>query len=231
MRVPRTRLVRAEPRRPTLRALLVSMLAGSLVLAACTTTVTGRGSPAPLVLPEPIETGGPSSTATAAPTSASPQPSGPPSHATLGSVSFDVPGGWVVDKRSSSACVRAPGVAAGTCTLLVVDIPKAQVEHQVARAPDPKAPQGWWLGSGSPACATNPRVPATGSELVGSGFVKMRNKTSAYGTWLVHCADPNLNFSPRLWWLPRTQVAFLQERGGGTVDAQVDRVVASVSVT
>jgi hypothetical protein len=232
MRVPRTRLI-ARRRCPARRVLpsLAAALALPVLLGACATTVVaGRGSPAPLVLPEPVETGDGSETPTAEPPSTSPPPGGPPAHVTFGAVSFDVPGGWRSDDQGGSLCLSAPDAQAGTCTLLVVDVARAEAAHQVTGPPDPKASQGWWLRTGPPMCSTDPPVPVTGSELTGSGFVKMRNKTAAYATWQVHCADPDVTLSPRLWWLPRTRVAFLQERGGGPLDAQVDRLVASVTV-
>lgn len=231
MRVPRTRLT-AGARCPARRALPVLAACLPLVLVACATTVVaGRGSPAPLVLPEPVQTGGGSATPTAEPTDGTPTPAGPASHVTFGRVAFDVPAGWTSDDQGGLLCLRAPDAPAATCSLLVADVPRAQSAKLVAGPPDPKAPAGWWFLTGPPACSTDPPVPVVGSELKSSGFVRMRNKTAAYATWVVHCGDPNLTLSPRLWWLPRTQVAFLQQRGGGGVDGQVDGLVASVTVS
>ncbi|HEY9473518.1 MAG TPA: hypothetical protein VIS06_06655, partial [Mycobacteriales bacterium] len=136
------------------------------------------------------------------------------------------------EPTGGSACLNPSGAPAGSCALRIVDLNTGGAGNSTARPPDPQAPQGWWMGAGPPTCGPTPPVPVANSTLVTSSFVRMRNKTAAYGAWQVTCADASRNFSPRLWWLPNTRVALVEDHGGaGAVDTQIDQIVASVTVT
>ena len=207
------------------------VIAASMALVACASSIAGSGTLDPAAKPGP------------AATLAAPSPSNSPSASTVPSVAatggptsfqmlrFDLPVGWRAQPSGSSACLNPDGAPAGSCTLLIVDLAAAEAEHHAVRPPDPQGPQGWWMGAGPPTCRSAQPVPVTTSTSTGSTFVRLRNKTAAYGAWQVTCADPARNFSPRLWWLPRTRVAFLQEHGNaGPVDTQINQIMASVEV-
>lgn len=241
MAVSRTGLIRRSRHavtrtvpRPALTGGALTVLVAAAV-AGCATGIAGSGTL------DPVAAGNTQTQPSAQPSStdappSSTAPSGPPTPTTFHMLRFDLPAGWRVDTTASSACLAAADTPAGQCTLKIVDYNTLAAQHQPGNPPQPRAPQGWWMGTGTPTCATGQTVvPVTGSTLVTSSFVKMANKTSAYSTWQVTCADSAANFAPRLWWLPVTKVVFVQHHGGAgpvdaQVDAQVDKLIASTVV-
>ncbi|HEX5497030.1 MAG TPA: hypothetical protein VFX70_20905 [Mycobacteriales bacterium] len=204
------------------------LLVGSGVLAACTSTIAGTGAINSAAIPRPTGTPSPSADPSAGGT---PSSAGTPGPASFHKLRFDLPAGWRITPGAGSACLDPDGASPKACTLQIVDLDTAPAGSAPVNPPTPHAQQGWWMGGGAPACDPNRTVPATASTLVTTSFVDMRNKTAAYSTWRVTCADPARNFSPRLWWLPVTRVALVQHSGGaGAVDTQVDRIIASVTV-
>lgn len=244
-RAPRARWVEGARRllpqavhRAARRAAWVAALVGLVTVAACSSTVAGKGQIDPLAAPAPTDgTGDPTASppdATSGPSSspsAVPQPTGPTTPLTFRAARFEAPAGWRLSTSNWFSCLVRVGEQPGECTLRIVDVPAAHAAKQAVATPDPKAPQGWWVGIGPPMCNPSQNVAVTASQSLGTSFVKMKNKTAAQGTWQVHCSNPQFDFTPRVWWLPKTQLAFIENHSGdAAVDAQVDRIIASVTI-
>lgn len=218
--------------RPVTRRMLCGFaLAGSVTLAGCTTSIAGTGAVSPLAAPSGgAASGQPSPSTTASPAGAPPA-TGAPSPTSYHMLRFSLPAGWRIAPEAASACLDPTGAPAGACTVKIVDLNAVAAAHIQMTRPNPQVDHGWWMGPGAPTCVAGQTAPVTGSVLVTTSFVKMANKTAAYSTWRVTCAAAAQNFSPRMWWLPVTKVAFVQHSGGaGPVDAQVDKIIASVTV-
>lgn len=228
--------VGAGPIRPTWRpatrrVLCGLVLAGSVTLAGCTASTAGTGALSPLAAPSgSAASGQPSPSTTASPTGAPPT-TGAPSPTSYHMVRFSLPADWRITPKAALACLDPASAPAGACTVKIVDLNAVAAAHIQMTAPDPKVDHGWWMGPGAPTCVPGQRAPVIDSVLVTTSFVKMRNKTAAYSVWRVSCVAAAQNFSTRMWWLPVTKVAFVQNSGGaGPTDAQVDKIIASVTV-
>lgn len=96
--------------------------------------------------------------------------------------------------------------------------------------PVPGTPNGWWWGSDVPSCGDADRyVEVTRSSVVESGFKKVGPRTAEYGSWLVTCEDGDLDFDPRLWWLPASQIAFRSHTSVAGRGEAVDKLLAGVT--
>ena len=96
--------------------------------------------------------------------------------------------------------------------------------------PAPGAPDGWWWGSGAPACGDGTDAgPVARSTVVDKGFRKVGPKTAAYAHWQVSCQNADQDFDPRLWWLPTSKIAFREHSTAAGADQAVDRILAGVT--
>ena len=60
-----------------------------------------------------------------------------------------------------------------------------------------------------PSCGSGGDAsPVTHSTVVENGFRKVGSKTAAYAHWRVTCQNADQDFDPRLWWLPKSMIAF-----------------------
>lgn len=221
---------RIRPSRAGRPAALLAVLALlTVALGACSSSTTaGSGRFAGNASPLPSASGTPPSGEPSGQPSASPVPSGPTTSATYRGLQLGLAAGWTLTPQGNTACIR-PGPAGGSgCALVILDVAAATAARQPVVPPDPKAERGWWVGTGPPVCADD--VAVTGSTLVDSSFVKLRNKTAAYGKWDVRCSDTGKDFSPRVWWLPVSEVALIQPESEAAVDPTVDLIVTSVTV-
>jgi hypothetical protein len=206
-------------------------LAGSVTLAGCTASTAGTGALSPLAAPSgSTASGQPGESTTASPTE-TPPTTGAPSPTSYHMLRFTLPAGWRIAPEATSACLDPAGAPAGACTVKILDFNAVAAAHVQMTPPDPKADHGWWMGPGAPTCVPGQAAPVVDSALVTTSFVKMANKTAAYSVWRVNCVTAAQNFSTRMWWLPVTKVAFVQNSGGaGPTDAQVDKIIASMTV-
>jgi hypothetical protein len=116
------------------------------------------------------------------------------------------------------------------CSLEVIDIGATRKAGGSVSIPAPGQDQGWWWGSDVASCGSGDKTsPVTASKVVDKGFKKVGPKTADYGYWQVTCQDPDLNFDPRLWWLPTSQIAFREHSTAGGAGAAVDRILAGIT--
>jgi hypothetical protein len=66
---------------------------------------------------------------------------------------------------------------------------------------------------------------------VQTGFRKVGPKNAVFGRWTVSCQKPDLDFTPRLWWLPTSQIAFRERSTATGADGAVDAILAGVRFT
>jgi hypothetical protein len=158
------------------------------------------------------------------------EPPPPEPEATGGPVTFEgvvltLPPGWrLEDDGAGTGCVtRAPG----GCELRVLLLDVARERSQAAFAdPDPEGRFGWYLGTDEPGCEAGPAR----SRLVERTLRPVDDRQAAYREWDVTCGgDPS---RPRLWWLPQTRLAFIDETDDVDVDARavVDEVVRTADL-
>lgn len=223
----------------------IAVAAVAMALAGCAGTTTGTGSVAadagtgtaagtPTTLPlPPTGTAGPSATpdptgtGSAAPTTTAPTPAG--RTVRFGSVIMPVPPQWTAKVDGELLCMTASGD--DSCTLQVVDIGRIRAQGGSVSTPDPKADAGWWWGSDVPNCdpSGNAYVPVTRStKVAGPATRPVGTKTALYGTWLVSCQGGDLDFDPRLWWLPTSQVAFYERTTVAGSGEAVDTLLRGV---
>jgi hypothetical protein len=50
-----------------------------------------------------------------------------------------------------------------------------------------------------------------------------------YGYWRVTCENSDLDFDPRLWWLPTSMIAFREHSTTAGAGEAVDRILAGVT--
>jgi hypothetical protein len=125
-------------------------------------------------------------------------------------------------------CVTVPDDTG--CTLEVLDVGEIRSAGGSVSTPDPGAPNGWWWGSDVPSCGDGGTyVEVTKSTVVESGFKPLGPRTAEYGKWLVSCRNGDLNFDPRVWWLPTSQLAFRARSTVAGRGAAVDRLLAGVT--
>ncbi len=116
------------------------------------------------------------------------------------------------------------------CSLEVVDIGATRRSGGSVSIPAPGAQQGWWWGSDVASCGNGGETsPVTASTVVDKGFRKVGPKTAAYGSWRVTCENSDLDFDPRLWWLPTSMIAFRQHSAAAGSAQAVDKLLAAVT--
>lgn len=211
-------------------------VAATVAVAGCAATTAGSGSiaadvpagatgpatPAPGAgtgtrtgLPVPTTTPAPAATASATPAGRT---------VAFGTVRLALPAVWTAKVDGTLLCLTVSGDDG--CTLVVVDIGRIRAEGGSVSTPDPAAEFGWWYGSDVPNCdpTGGAYVPVTRSAKVpGPATKPVGPKTALYGSWLVSCQDSDLDFDPRLWWLPTSKLAFVERStvagSGEAVDA------------
>jgi hypothetical protein len=116
------------------------------------------------------------------------------------------------------------------CSLEIVDLGATRRAGGSVSIPAPGQPKGWWWGSDPASCGGGAGTsPIAASTVVDKGFRKVGPKTAAYGYWRVTCENSELDFDPRLWWLPNTMIAFREHSTGAGTAAAVDRILAGVT--
>ena len=123
-------------------------------------------------------------------------------------------------------------VNATGCSLEVIDIGATRGAGGSVSNPAPGEPDGWWWGSDAPSCGDGSggrTSPVKSSTVADKGFKKVGPKTAAYGYWRVTCADSDLDFDPRLWWLPTSKIAFREHSTVAGSGEAVDRILAGVT--
>jgi hypothetical protein len=153
-----------------------------------------------------------------------PEPTGGP--VTVEGVVLTLPPGWRLEADGAgTGCVtRAPG----GCELLVL-LPDVARERSDAELedPEPDGRTGWHLGTDVPGCEAG----LAESRLVVRELRPVDDKRAAYREWAVTCdGDPS---RPRLWWLPETRLAFLDQTDLGDEDAReaIDEMVRGADVS
>ncbi|MFF7242908.1 serine/threonine protein kinase [Embleya sp. NPDC008237] len=195
------------------------------------TTVSNAASPAGAAPP-----------ASASPTTPGARPPAvPPSAAgetrrSLQGITFVVPAGWTVEQGADGPhvmCVLPPatllGRAGDGCAVDGVEIRLPDPPgDEWGRALDLESGSGWvWQGDAWCRGAI-PRGTAmtTSSTIVERGFRPVGPKTADYRRWSAGC-DNGSTYHPRVWWLPVTKVSIETFAMPPSLDATVDRIVAS----
>jgi hypothetical protein len=211
----------------------VRRLAAGLALlttAGCASTTAGSGTPAAGLA------GGPTPTAPAGdPTTAPSGSAGPGTDPTMagrtvtfGRIRVALTPGTTVRADGGLLCLTAQGDSG--CTLEVLDVRAVRAAGGSVSTPDPGAPTGWWWGSDAPSCGdADSNVKVARSTVVETGFRKIGPKTAEYGSWQVSCRDSDLDFEPRLWWLPTSQLAFRARSAMAGRGRAVDLLLAGVT--
>jgi len=148
--------------------------------------------------------------------------------ATVGKATVPLAGVTKASKSGDSLCLTL-GNDTG-CSLEVIDIGATRRSGGSVSDPAPGAPDGWWWGSGAPACGDGTDAgPVALSTVVDKGFRKVGPKTAAYAHWQVNCQNAAQDFEPRLWWLPNSKIAFREQSTAAGADQAVDRILAGVT--
>jgi len=193
---------------------LLAAVGGLLVLRGGGDDALQRAAP-----PAAAPPSSPSTTATA-----EPAPEQAPAPAPGGQVEFlgavvTLPVDWrFQDDGAGRGCAtRAPD----TCDLLMV-LPDvvAATGRQIAQ-PRTDDDTGWYLGTDAPDCRS--------SRLVTRDLAPIDDKSAEYREWEVDCAGsaPFL----RMWWLPRTRFAAVDQSADPSVRAVVDEIVRTTDLS
>ncbi len=206
----------------------------ALALAGCaTTTLSGNGRVAADATLAPGSGSGTSEdgtgSGTPAPTaSAAATASG--RTVTLGKATIPLVGVAKAAKDGDYLCLTL--INDTGCSLEVIDIGATRAGGGSVSNPAPGEPNGWWWGSDVPSCGSGSDTsPVTASKVVEKGFKPVGNKNAAYASWLVSCQNGDLDFDPRLWWLPTSQLAFRERSTGAGSGTAVDKILAGVTFT
>jgi hypothetical protein len=116
------------------------------------------------------------------------------------------------------------------CSLEVIDIGATRRSGGSVSDPAPGQPNGWWWGSDAPSCGTAEtpaRSPAARSWTRGSA--RSVRRPPVYAQWQVSCQNADLDFDPRVWWLPTSKIAFREHSTADGAAAAVDRILAGVT--
>jgi hypothetical protein len=215
-------------RRPWLVPVLAALVALAVGIGGTLLLLTGGGGQIRVVSGDPALD--PAVGAPEEPVEAEPPP--PPEPETTGGptafegVVLTLPPGWrLEDDGAGTGCVtRTPGV----CELRVL-LPDLARERsgQAFEDPDPEGRFGWHLGTDAAGCEAG----LAQSRLVVRVLRPVDDKRAAYREWDVTCGgDPS---RPRLWWLPKTRLAFLDETALEDDDARaaVDDIVGTADIS
>lgn len=211
------------------RGMAATLAVAALAAAGCGATSTaGTGRPAadvgaseaagtPTTLPVPGDSTGPSG---------SPGPAG--ETVRFGPVSVPVPVGSTAKVDGEYLCLTLQGDTG--CSLEILDVGRTRAAGGSVSTPEPGKDIGWWWGSDVPSCGdADTYVPVTKSTVVEKGFKPVGPKNAVYGSWLVSCQNSDLDFGPRLWWLPTSQIAFRNRSTGAGAGEAVDKILAGVT--
>ena len=223
---------------------------GALVVAdddppSYSTRPEATGTPTPDDRPD-AGTGSPTTTSTTA---------GPGEQVVFGPVSFVLPGGWsIVSQSDDDMCVAAAGTeeaaaaeeAAGSAAAPSSEEVEACAGVRITLGPltghegGPYVEHGdWtWHTSTDPMPCPAPPVDSDapfdavvagddGMAPIDQGFRPVGDRTAVYDQWAATCAESGVEFTPRAWHLPTTQVRFLDLLGAPETPA----LLASVEFT
>lgn len=219
------------------RALLGTTVA-LLSLAGCATSTAGSGRPAadgrtggggtPSTLPVPPTSSAGAGTPTPAPSTGSAGPTPAGEVVVFGTVRLPLTPGSTAKVDGELLCVTLLNDTG--CSLEVIDIGRIRAAGGSVSTPAPGAEYGWWWGSDVPSCGSGARTSVvTTSTVLQKAFRSVGAKNAAYGHWSVSCADSDLDFDPRLWWLPTSQLAFRERSTVAGTGPAVDKLLAGVT--
>lgn len=200
---------------PVLAALvtvLVAVVAGLLLLVPAGDSVDETASPTAAA--EPTE-----ATEPAPPETPPVIPPAPGGQVEFQGALVTLPPGWrFQDDGAGRGCAtRVPG----TCDLLMV-LPDV-VESTGREIEDPRTEDdtGWYLGTDVPDCRS--------SSLVVRELAPVGDKQAEYREWDVDCTGsvPRV----RMWWLPETRFAALDQSGDPAARAAIDEIVRTTDLS
>jgi hypothetical protein len=164
-------------------------------------------------------------------TAATPAPGSPVSGqaVTLGKATIPLTGVTKASKNGNYLCLTLADDTG--CSLEIIDIGATRRSGGSVSDPAPGAPNGWWWGpGGAPSCGAGSTAgPVARSTVLDKGFRKVGPKTAAYAHWQVTCRNAELDFDPRLWWLPTSKIAFREHSTAAGAGQAVDRILAGVT--
>ncbi len=200
----------------------------ALALSGCGTTIlVGRGAVAADVT-GPADSAAASEEGTPAPSAGTGTAPGNGKSVTLGKATIPLTGVAKSTKDGDYLCLTL--VDDTGCSLEVIDVGATRSGGGSVSNPAPGEPDGWWWGSDVPTCGTGGDTsPVTTSKVVEKGFKRVGSKTAAYASWLVSCQNPDLDFDPRMWWLPTSQLAFREHDTVAGAAEAVDKLLAGVT--
>lgn len=147
---------------------------------------------------------------------------------TLGKATIPLTGVEKTTRQGDYLCLTLSG--GDGCSLEIIDIGATRKAGGPVSGPAPGQSQGWWWGSDAATCGSGDKTgPIKASTVVDNGYKKVGTKTAVYGYWRVTCADSNLDFDPRLWWLPTSQIAFREHSTVGGAGEAVDKILAGIT--
>jgi hypothetical protein len=147
---------------------------------------------------------------------------------TLGKATIPLAGVAKTTKQDNYLCLTVAGDSG--CSLEIIDVGATRRAGGSVSTPAPGLDQGWWWGSDAASCGSGSDTsPITASTVVDKGYKKVGPKTAVYGSWRVTCQNSALDFDPRLWWLPTSQIAFRAHSTAGGSGAAVDKVLAGIT--
>jgi hypothetical protein len=148
--------------------------------------------------------------------------------ATLGKATIPLTGVTKATKDGDYLCLTLADDTG--CSLEIIDVDATRKAGGSVSNPAPGQPNGWWWGSGAASCRSGADTsPVKTSTVADKGFKKVGPKTAVYGAWHVTCQNPNLDFDPRLWWLPTSMIAFRAHSSTAGAAEGVDRILAGVT--
>jgi hypothetical protein len=148
--------------------------------------------------------------------------------ATVGKATIPLAGVAKASKDGDYLCLTLANDTG--CSLEVIDIGATRSAGGSVSDPAPGQPNGWWWGSDAPSCGTGETAGSVArSKVVDKGFRKVGPKTALYAHWQVSCQNADLDFDPRLWWLPNSKIAFREHSTAAGADQAVDRILAGVT--
>jgi hypothetical protein len=148
--------------------------------------------------------------------------------ATVGKATIPLAGVTKASKNGDYLCLTLANDTG--CSLEVIDIGATRSSGGSVSDPAPGEPNGWWWGSDAPSCGTGENAaPITRSAVVDKGFRKVGPKTALYAHWQVSCQNGDLDFDPRVWWLPTSKIAFREHSTAAGADQAVDHLLAGVT--
>jgi hypothetical protein len=186
---------------------------------------------APPVAPRPSRPSASASTSPSAPPSPAASTAAPsaPAGRTVDfrGIVLTLPDGWSVgEEGDATLCLTRTD----ECELSVL-LTDAAIEASggAFELPDPESQYGWYTGTDVPGGCDDRDI--ADSERVERSTRPVGDRTADYAVWQVTCPGGDYPERPRLWWLPRTGLAFFDDSDDPAAEAAVDEIVRTADIS